>query len=212
MTKETMSVHKALSELKIMENRITNAIGTGTYCIENKHSNEKIKGVLIDDYKKVMQGNYDKATDLIKRYNAIKKAVVLSNANTTVMIGEKEYTVAEAIYMNNHGVQFDELLLLELRQQYQKAQAKIAKQNEGLSEKAEQYVIGIYGAKEGKVNTDDFEKAQKDFITSHEYELLDPINVLEKIEMLDEKISKFKSDFDSALSTSNAITQIEIEY
>ena len=125
MTKETMSVHKALSELKIMENRITNAIGTGTYCIENKHSNEKIKGVLIDDYKKVMQGNYDKATDLIKRYNAIKKAVVLSNAKTTVMIGEKEYTVAEAIYMNNHGVQFDELLLLELRQQYQKAQAKI---------------------------------------------------------------------------------------
>ena len=111
MTKETMSVHKALSELKIMESRITNAIGTGIYCIENKHSNEKIKGVLIDDYKKVMHGNYDKATDLIKRYNAIKKAVVLSNAKTTVMIGEKEYTVAEAIYMNNHGVQFDELLL-----------------------------------------------------------------------------------------------------
>lgn len=212
MTKERMSVHKALAELKILKDRIPNTIGSGTYCIENKHSNEKIKGVSLETYRSIMQGNYDKGTALIKRYDAIKRAVTLSNAITKVSINSIEYTVAEAIYMNNRGVEFDEMLLAELRSQYRKAQAKIAKNNEGLQEKAEQYVIGIYGSKEGKVNTDDFEKAQKDFVTAHEYELVDPINILEKIEKLEEKISAFKSEVDAALSESNAITMIDIEY
>ena len=39
-----------------------------------------------------------------------------------------------------------------------------------------------------KVNTNKNEKAQKDFITAHEYELVDPINILEKIEKLDQEI------------------------
>lgn len=212
MTKERMSIHKALAELKILDDRIINTISSGTYCVENKHSNEKIKGISLETYKSIMQGNYDKSTALIKRYDAIKRAVTLSNAVTKVAIHGVKYTVVEAIYMNNLGIKFDEMLLEELRSQYRKAQAKIAKNNEGLQEKAEQYVIGIYGSKEGKVNTDDFEKAQKDFITAHEYELVDPINILEKIEKLEEKITAFKAEVDAALSESNAITMIEIEY
>lgn len=212
MTKEKMTVHKALAELKILRDRIPNTIDSGTYCIENKHSNEKIKGVSVESYKATMQGNYDKATHLIQRYNAIKRAVSYSNSITKVLIIGDEYTVAEAIFMNNHGVELYEMLLEELRNQYRKAQTKIAKNNEGLQEKAESYVIGIYGSKEGKVNTDDFEKAQKDFMAAHEYELVDPINILEKIENLEEKISAFKAEVDAVLSESNATTTIEIEY
>lgn len=213
MTTETMTIHKALAELKILESRIMKTVGDGTYCVANKHSNEKINGVSIEDYKKVMQGAYDKAVDLITRYKAIKKAVTLSNAKTVVKIGEEEYTVAEAIWMKNHGVEFDELLLNELREQYNKAQAKILKQNgNDLEQRAEQYVVGIYGSKEGKTNTDDFEKTKQDFITSQTFELVDPIGILEKIEVLEEKISTFKAEVDAALSTSNALTVIEVNY
>lgn len=213
MTTETMTIHKALAELKVLESRIMKTVGDGTYCVANKHSNEKINGVSVEDYKKVMQGAYDKAVDLITRYKAIKKAVTLSNAKTVVKIGEEEYTVAEAIWMKNHGVEFDELLLNELREQYNKAQAKILKQNgNDLEQRAEQYVVGIYGSKEGKTNTDDFEKTKQDFITSQTFELVDPIGILEKIEVLEEKISTFKAEVDAALSTSNALTVIEVNY
>lgn len=213
MTTETMTIHKALAELKILESRIMKTVGDGTYCVANKHSNEKINGVSIEDYKKVMQSVYDKAVDLITRYKTIKKAVTLSNAETVVKIGEEEYTVAEAIWMKNHGVEFDELLLNELREQYNKAQAKILKQNgNDLEQRAEQYVVGIYGSKEGKTNTDDFEKTKQDFITSQTFELVDPIGILEKIEVLEEKISTFKAEVDAALSTSNALTVIEVNY
>lgn len=213
MTTETMTIHKALAELKILESRIMKTVGDGTYCVANKHSNEKINGVSIEDYKKVMQSAYDKAVDLITRYKTIKKAVTLSNAKTVVKIGEEEYTVAEAIWMKNHGVEFDELLLNELREQYNKAQAKILKQNgNDLEQRAEQYVVGIYGSKEGKTNTDDFEKTKQDFITSQTFELVDPIDILNKIEILEEEISTFKAEVDAVLSTSNALTVIEVNY
>lgn len=213
MTTEKMTVHKALAELKIVDDRIVSAINGGTYCVANKHSNDKIKGVSLEEYKKTMQGYYDKATDLIKRRNAIKRAVVLSNATTKVNINGVEYTVAEAIEMKNHGVEFDDMLYRTLNNQYLKAQAEILKQNgDDLEKRAEQYVIGIYGSKEGKTNTDDFEKTKKDFITANSYEMIDPIKILDKINSLEESISSFRAEVDAALSTSNAITEIEISY
>ena len=81
-----------------------------------------------------------------------------------------------------------------------------------MARKAEQYVIGIYGSKEGKTNTDDFEKTKKDFITANSYELVDPIKILDKINALEESIASFKAEVDAALSTSNAVTEIEISY
>ena len=160
-TIEKMTVHKALAELKLLDDRITKAISEGIYCVANKHSNEKIDGISIDDYKKRIQGSYDKTTDLIKRRNSIKRAVVLSNAVTKVMIADKEYTVAEAIEMKNHGVEFDSKLLNEMRLHYQMSQVQIKKQNgDDLEERANQYVTAIYGNKEGKTNTDDIEKVK----------------------------------------------------
>jgi hypothetical protein len=213
MTNETMTVHKALSELKIIDDRIHKAIYTGTYCVANKHSNEKIKGVSIEQYKTDTTSYYDKATDLMSRRNAIKRAVVLSNAVTKVTIGESEYTIAEAIEMKNHGLDFKRVMLAVLEDQYNKAQAVILKENgTDLEKRAENYVVGIYGNKEGSVKTDDFEKAKKDFITSNSFELVDPIGILGKIESLEKEIAEFTADVDAALSTSNALTQIEISY
>ena len=129
------------------------------------------------------------------------------------LINGEEYTRAEAIEMKNHGVEFDERMLEMLNKQYNKAQAEILKQNgDDLEKRAEQYVIGIYGSKEGKTNTDDFEKTKKDFMTANAFELVDPIKILDKINALEDKIASFKAEVDAALSVSNAITEIEISY
>ena len=100
-----------------------------------------------------------------------------------------------------------------LNSQYLMAQGEILRQNgDDLEKRAEQYVIGIYGSKEGKTNTDDFEKTKKDFIAANSYELIDPIKILDKINSLEESISSFRAEVDAALSTSNAVTEIEISY
>ena len=213
MTQETMTIHKGLAELKILDARIKKEIQNGSYCAANKHSNEKINGIPIDDFKKSVQGTYDKVTDLINRRKAIKKAVVLSNAKTTVKIADVEYTVAEAIEMKNHGIEFEVLLINKMENQYELAQVEVNRQNgNDLEERADQYVTAIYGQKEGKTATADIEKVRKDFLEANSYEIIDPINIPEKIETLRKKIDDFMAEVDSALSVSNALTEITIEY
>lgn len=213
MQKETMTVHKALAELKLLDNRIEKAITDGIYCVANKHSNDKINGIPLDEYVKTMQGRYDKAVDLINRRKAIKNAVVLSNAVTKVTVADVEYTVAEAIEMKNHGVEFDTLLMTHMKKHYDMAQMQIKQQNgKDLEERADQYVTAIYGQKEGKTNTADIEKVKADFLTANQYELVDPLHVLDKMEDLEKKINDFMAEVDSSLSVSNALTEITIEY
>lgn len=213
MTTETMTIHKALAELKLLDNRITKTINEGCFCIANKHSNKKINGVSLDDFKKTIQGSYDKAVDLINRRKAIKKAVTLSNAEVTVSICGKAYTVAEAIEMKNHGIDFEKCLMDAMQKQYNKAQAAIKKENgKDLEARADQYVTAIYGQKEGRTNTDDIEKVRKDFIDSNSYDLVDPIDILDKINVLEKEIYDFYSEVDAALSVSNATHEITISY
>lgn len=213
MTTETMSVHKALAERKTLENRINSLIDTSRFINVNKHSNEKIEGLPVEDYKKTLQGAWDKATDLIKRQEAINRAVTLSNAVTKVKVGEGEYTVAEAIWMKNHGMDFYNLLKRRIETQHAQAVSILAEKNgRELEERAEKYVIGLYGSKEGKTSTEDFEKTKKDFLTSNSYDLIDSVHAQEKIEWLDKKINDFMAEIDAALSVSNAVTEITIEY
>lgn len=212
-TVETMTIHKGLAELKILDGRIKKEIQNGSYCAANKHSNEKINGIPIDDFKKAVQGTYDKVTDLINRRKTIKKAITLSNAKTTVKIADVEYTVAEAIEMKNHGIELEALLINTMDNQYKQAQAEVNRQNgNNLEERADQYVTAIYGQKEGKTNSADIDKVRKDFLEANSYEIVDPINVQDKVEALRQKIDAFMADVDSALSVSNALTKITIEY
>lgn len=213
MTTETMTIHKGLAELKILDGRIKKEIQNGSYCAANKHSNEKINGITIEDFRKTVQGTYDKVTDLINRRKAIKKSIVLSNAKTTVKIADTEYTVAEAIEMKNHGIEFETMLINVMDMQYKQAQAEVNRQNgNNLEERADQYVTAIYGQKEGKTNSADIDKVRKDFLEANSYEIVDPINVQDKVEVLRQKIDAFMADVDSALSVSNALTKITIEY
>ena len=213
MTTETMTIHKALAELKILDARIAKEIQNGSYCAANKHSNEKINGIPVSDFEKAVQGTYDKVTDFLKRQEAIKRAVTLSNAKTVVNISGKDYTVAEAIWMKNHGIELKAFLINVMDKQYKQAQAEVNRQNgDDLEKRADQYVTAIYGQKEGKTNYTDIKKVRKDFLEANSYEIIDPINVPEKLEALRKEIDSFMAEVDSALSVSNALTEITIEY
>ena len=97
MNKEKMTIHRALAELKTIDSRIEKAISETRFCRSNKHSNEKINGKSIDDYIAETKSAYESINDLIRRRNAMKRAVVLSNAITNVTVGDEVMTVAEAI-------------------------------------------------------------------------------------------------------------------
>ena len=81
METKRISLHRALSELKMLGERIQSATYRVVLARANRKSNEKIEGVPIDEYKKEMQGSYDKVTSLIQYRNKLK-ALVNNRSNT----------------------------------------------------------------------------------------------------------------------------------
>lgn len=215
--KEQMTVHKALAELKIIDSRINTAINEGVYVIANKHSNEKIQGMTINDFKEKMKSSHQKVTDLIARRNAIKRAVVLSNAVTKVKVGNDEYTVAEAIEMKNKGMQFKSTYMNNLVYQFNVANNELNRNSgDAIEKRAEQYVLAVIQAqpKDAKmaVDSDAMQALRKDYIKNNTYDMIDPLNVKKLIEDLSNEIDEFNTEVDAALSVSNALTVVDIEY
>lgn len=213
MTTEKMTVHKALVELKTMDSRITKAISATHFVVANKHTNDKINGISVKDYCEQMKSAYQKAHDLISRRNAIKRAVVLSNANTKVVVSGVEYTVAEAIEMKNHGIGYLQSLLTKVNSDYVSAQRN-ANTNNGsaLESRADEHIRNMYGNTDMKNASEEAKKARADFIEAQTFELVDPIKVRDEIERLEKIINDFTIDVDAALSVSNSRTEIEVSY
>lgn len=213
MTNEKMSVHKALCELKTLDARITKCINEAVFVFANKHSNNKVNGMSLPAYCDEIKSAYQRVNDLLGRRDAIKRAVVLSNAVTKVAINGREYTVAEDIEMKNHGIPLMQSLLKKLERDNRVARND-ANQNNGemLEMRADEYIKSLYGNTDMKNAGDDILKVRKEFIDAQTYEIVDPISIKGEMERLEKEINGFMVDIDSALSVSNAVTEIEIEY
>lgn len=213
MTTEKMTVHKALVELKTMESRINKATNAIPFVVANKHANNKINGITVSDYCEQMKSGYQKAQDLIARRNAIKRAVVLSNATTKVVVSGVEYTVAEAIEMKNHGIGYLQALLTKINSDYVRAQREANVNNgDALESRADEYIRSLYGNTDMKNATEEVKKVRADFVAAQTFELVDPIKVKAEIERLEQVINDFTVDVDAALSVSNSVTEIEVSY
>ncbi len=212
MNTETMTVHKALAELKVLDSRIESAILSGDFVITKKNNQDTVKGKTAEQYKAKALDVYQKASDLIRRRNAIKNAVVVSNANTKVKIGDTEYTVVEAIERKNHGMDYYIQLRDFLSQQFAKQKSELEKHNASLQQKAEQFAMGMMNGKEVKTDSEEYIAVVDTYIKANTMMLLDPLGIEKKIEELDDMINKFLPEVDAALSVSNAVTTITIEY
>lgn len=212
MNTEKMTVHKALAELKIIDSRIDTAIIAGTFVTVKKNNQDKISGKSVEDFKAAAKSDYDRASDLIKRRNAIKRAVTLSNAQTTVEIGGEKMTVVEAIDLKNNGMKHYEALRDALMLQLGKAKTTLEKNNDSLQSKGEQFVISMNAGGEVKKGSEEFTNMLNSYVKLNTMELIDPLALEKKIQELDDKINSFMPEVDAALSVSNATTTIEIEY
>lgn len=213
MTKETMTVHQALCELKTLDDRIEKAIQGTTFVFANKHSNTKVGGQSIAERCKDIEAALQSAKDLIARRNAIKRGVIVSNAETKVTVAGTEYTVAEAIDMKNYGVPIQQVLLQKLSSDLQVARRSADSANgDKLEERATEYIKSLYGNADMKGASEDMKKMRDEFIAAQTVELVDPIHVAEEMERLQKETSAFMVEIDSALSVSNALTAITIEY
>ena len=210
---ETMTIHKALAELKVLDGRIEKETAAATFSVANKHSNTVINGVPIADFANQAKDDLKSIKTLINRRNAIKRAVTRSNAATKVTVGGKEYTVAEAIDMKNLGMNHLKYLCSLIENQYTSAKMKAERENgDKLEQRADTYIQSLYQNADKKNLSDEVKKMRDDFMASQTVEILDPIGSVKEAAALRDEIDAFMTDVDSALSVSNALTTVEVEY
>ena len=213
MTTETMTVHKALCELKTLGARIQKSMCSNPFVFANKHSNTKVSGVPIGEVCDEIKSAYQRTTDLLTRRDAIKRAVAMSNATTKVTVGGREYTVAEAIEMKNHGIPARQDFLRKLESDNTRARTEANRRNgDNLEERADEYVQSLYGNADMKGVSEEVKKVRADFIAAQTMEIVDPIGISDVMARLRDEIDNFNVEVDSALSVSNALTEIEITY
>ena len=218
MTNEKMTITKALSELKVLGNRITAEIRSATFCNVSKHTMRTLNGKNITDVKAEMQGSYDKIVALINRNNAINKAVNKANASTIVSIGGEQMTVAEAIYMKQTGIDYMKALLNTMTTQYTNTQSLLQNNNgEKLTRACEAYIVSLYGTNSSN-NTissemvETINAARAKYIDENTFDLIEGIDTKKAIEDLKNKIDAFEAEVDAAITVANATTEIEISY
>ena len=208
---ETMTVHRALSELKTLDKRIADKIDSTTFCRASKHESRAIDGKPISEYEKEIKEMFNSIRTLINRRKAMRQAVIQSNAVTMVQVAGREYSVAEAIEMKNHGIELLAKLRDEMLDQWQIETHRIDSENgEKLSNKADSYIAQTFGSKDAKgVDVTD---ARDKYVASQTFDLIDPIGMKAVIAGVSDDIDTFCADVDAALSVSNAITNITFSY
>ena len=212
MEKQEMTIHRALSELKLIDARIEKAINV----VEPTGLMQKDKGVngfyAKDEFEKDVKSKYQSVTDLIDRKNAIKSAIVKANGITTVIIGERNMTIADAINFKT-VILVKKNLINALTKKHNSVKAKFTQENERINNVAlenAKIMIGKQGDDRVKPNDDDVKNIVDPFVKRNEVHLVDPLKVEELTEILQDEVNEFEAEVDAVLSEINAITKIKI--
>lgn len=207
-----ISITEALNELKLYDSKINKAIANATFVGGAKKSSDKIGVVSKDTFNERSKATYQSSIDLIANRNFLKSAIVKSNAITEVQVVDKTMTVAEAIERKN-SIEYEETLLYEMKRQYANATELVNKENKKVDNKVDELLTTLIGRdSDKKINKEDQEAIEKPYRDKNEFELIDPIEIYDKIVKLEEEIDNFKSQVDTQLVISNAITKIAIDF
>lgn len=206
---ETMSIHRALSELKLIDSKIEksiNALEPVGRQQEGKLVNQESK---LEDFEQQAKSKYQSINDLIDRKVKIKSAIVKANAETNVVINEKTMTIAEAINYKT-VIEQKKSLIDRLEYRYNNCRSLIENANSQVNQNAIKLAEAALQKDNVKINDGDAIAITEPYIKKNEFNLIDPLNVKELIENLENEVSEFESEIDSVLSEINAITQITV--
>ena len=216
MTTETMNMHKALVERKILPDRIDKLQRECEFIKAVKNNSKKIGGKTVHELGETMKANHQKLSDLMNRLDALEDAIIKSNGITTLTINGDTMTVAEAINRKNKKVGRLKTWRDILTMKYRDAMSAYdMNSGEVLEDDANEYVQRILRSQGGTAEKSDekFVKALHDsYIENNEFELIDPLGIKDVIASYDDEIAVLESEYDAALSVSNATTVVEFSY
>ena len=207
-----ITVTEGLNELKLYDSKIEKAINNLKLIGAKKKSVDKVGVVNVEKFVADAKAAHQSVMDLISNRNALKAAIVKSNAETSLEIGDKIMTVAEAIERKN-SIQYEKKLLLAMKAQYASATVTVNKENTKVDLKVDELIQTLVGRDTTKkLDKDEQAAVEAPYRAKNEWELVDPLNLHDLITALENDIDTFESQVDGKLSLCNATTFIKLDF
>ncbi len=207
--KQKMTLHRALSELKLIDSKIEKQ--TAQLNVIGIYQKGKLvnQTTLQADFDKDAKADMQSILDLIERKAVIKSAVVEANSTTRLTIAGKEVTIADAINFKAN-IKFKKALIERLKGLYNSYVATLNRNNEVVKQNVQNLLTASFGKDAATQNANAVESIQKPYMDANEFHLSDPIEADKKQKALQEEVSNFEVEVDSCLSEINSITFIEV--
>ena len=211
-------VTQALDERDLLNKKINDKIKTAVFIDVVKHNEETVMNRRVDreTFQKEAQSSFQQINDLIERYKNIEAAIVESNANTFIETSYGKFSIAAAIALRNRlrgdlkfdgKADFETTLYQKMKRAYDDCVTTMEVKNDALAETAEQMRLSILG-RETKVKSDKPLEVVETYIKENSMELADPLNIVYKMEQLQERKDKLLSELETQIKVSNATTFI----
>lgn len=211
-------VTQALDERDLLNKKINDKIMSAVFVDVVKHNEETVLNRRVDreTFQKEAQSAYQQINDLIERYKNIEAAIVESNANTFIETSYGKFSIAAAIALRNRlrgdlkfdgKADFETTLYQRMKRAYEDCVTTMELKNDALAETAEQMRLSILG-RETKVKNDKPLEVVETYIKENSMELADPLNIVSKMEQLQERKDKLLSELETQIKVSNATTVI----
>lgn len=205
----TISITRALVELKTLDSKITKLINGTTFILcKTKKNNYNVQE---NEFTKNVTSTFQSINDLIKQRDKIKTQIVHSNATTLVKICSESMTVAEAIERKK-TIEYTKLLIEKLKQQRNTTTRESETHRERVQLKIDDSVRQIFtkDSNTNKVDPNAIKIISDGMWENDPVYLYDPIKIDKQIEELEEYVSNFEKNIDFILSESNCMTQISV--
>ena len=221
MTNEIrLLVTQALDERDLLNKKINDKIMSAVFVDVVKHNEETVLNRRVDreTFQKEAQSTYQQINDLIERYKNIEAAIVESNANTFIETSYGKFSIAAAIALRNRlrgdlkfdgKADFETTLYQRMKRAYEDCVTTMELKNDALAETAEQMRLSILG-RETKVKNDKPLEVVETYIKENSMELADPLNIVSKMEQLQERKDKLLTELETQIKVSNATTFITL--
>ena len=209
-------VTQALDERDLLNKKINDKIKTAVFIDVVKHNEETVMNRRVDreTFQKEAQSSFQQINDLIERYKNIEAAIVESNAKTFIETSYGKFSIAAAIALRNRlrgdlkfdgKADFETTLYQKMKSAYDDCVTTMEVKNDALAETAEQMRLSILG-RETKVKNDKPLEVVETYIKENSMELADPLNIVSKMEQLQERKDKLLSELETQIKVSNATT------
>ena len=209
-------VTQALDERDLLNKKINDKIMSAVFVDVVKHNEETVLNRRVDreTFRKEAQSSFQQINDLIERYKNIEAAIVESNANTFIETSYGKFSIAAAIALRNRlrgdlkfdgKADFETTLYQKMQDTYDECVMTMEIKNRALAETAEQMRLSILG-KETKVKNDKPLEIVETYVKENSMVLADPLNIVSKMEQLQERKDKLLSELETQIKVSNATT------